>query len=207
MSKCKATNHHSWSMMLLRKTYAYYYIACWRNTQNIFGSCIAAPFFNSCCVCLVQGPTQSGDAAGISPTLLLPRGISPTPACCLLGPTGAAAKNPSPCLLPLPHQHATHPHGLGEGYQEHHQCIQFMQPTSLSVRSKEKCTWVQSCRQEGNQLRGEANPVLATHPANLTWWPLGGASLIYCLTIQRYTEPKCIYTVGIGGSHGIPEEL
>ena len=103
-------------------------------------SCIAAPFFNSCCVCLVQGPTQSGDAAGISPTLLLPRGISPTPACCLLGPTGAAAKNPSPCLLPLPHQHATHPHGLGEGYQEHHQCIQFMQPTSLSVRSKEKCT-------------------------------------------------------------------
>ena len=60
------------------------------------------------------GPTESGDAAGISPTLLEPRGISPTrPACCLLGPTTTGELLPKihHPALPFPTTPATHSAG------------------------------------------------------------------------------------------------
>ena len=99
-----------------------------------------------------------------------PRGISPTPACCLLGPTTTGAELPLPKIhhSAFPFPTTKPPTHTAQGYQEHHQCIQLMQPTSLS--QKQGKVHMSAQLQPGRQSieGGGANPMLATKPANLT---------------------------------------
>ena len=122
------------------------------NTYMVFISSFCSLFQLLLCM-PGAGPGRKWRCRGhISHFAPLPRGISPNPPTLLPIRAhwgGAAAKNPSPCL-PLPLQHTTHPPTwLGGRGVSRAPSVHPAYATDLpQLGSKEKCTWVHSCREE-----------------------------------------------------------